>query len=384
MKNLRFLSVLVLAVGTTVYTGCKDDDEVPIVGVSFESATQETTESNGTLASFHPDLKDILEDDQYIFQFTGADGTGKDVPVKLIFDGELQQQAVLKFTVGGTATDINEEDTDNAILVNDFEIVATGENLTVSGDEITINPGVSEASIIIRLFEDFEIEGDEDFEDMIETIQLSITSVVSGPVTLGTQTSFELEIVEDDAIFWHWWYPEADPTIEGSRTIDMDMFAWYDNRVVSYSVGETSPTSNPAEYIILNGGFPEGDYGLSYVYRGGDADSVIVVAEFYGNSDGEFYPIFSDNSNPEPGEDYLVYADVYRRANLNSDLEANTPLIVQTMEKEGVSFNDITAIQVPDTLSRKATNRTPRLKMKPGKIDPRIFLKSSVQHSSPR
>src|SRR5690349_7208023 len=104
--KLRNTIGLLLMGGSVWFSSCGDDAPAKS-GVSFEVATEFLTESDATLDSFHPLLIE--------------DAVGQKVEVKILFDKPLQQNAVIAYSVGGTATQNS-----TANPVGDFEIDGNG------------------------------------------------------------------------------------------------------------------------------------------------------------------------------------------------------------------------------------------------------------------
>lgn len=336
MNKIKLSFNLFLLALITLLASCKDD-EVPVVSVSLESADQEITESDGTLASFHPDLEGVLED---AYGLSGAAGEGQIVKVKLVFDKKLEGEAVIAFSVGGTASSTNPSGDED---VNDYEILSEGENLTVEGNNLRIKKGVTEASILIKVYEDFDYEySDETGID--ETIEITLTSIVSGPVKkLDNQLGHLITIKEDDAFLLLQWMVNGSDEAADVRSVNMDMFVWFDDAVLTGSVytnDDFAEDVSPIEVVILYGGFPEGDYGVSYIYKEGTSDNVQLTSTFYGNINGELYI-----------DEGVEFTETYTSANVNDWETSKTAKIVQLLTKEGVNF-EATQIAAPAEGSR--------------------------------
>jgi hypothetical protein len=352
-KSLTILlSLVAIAVLSVALSSCKDD-EPTISGISFELEEQEVTESDGTFASFHPDLTD--------------EGEGRIVEVKLVFDHALAGDAVLKFDIDGSARETavpNQE-------VNDFEILEDGEMVTVDGDEITILKGATEAIIEILIFEDTRFEYDEDDVNAdnvpFENIELTLKSVVSGPAKLGTILEHDLRILEDDAVAFCEWAPQ-DMTLEVAA-VDMDMIIWRDGGAV-WDAGAQAGTE--FEGFNIPAGLGEGNFGISYTYFKGESDDLDFIGVLFntaGTLNGQRYTY--------PVDEPLIYEGNYKKINLNEyNLEGATPpKIAQTMTKSGVNYSDISAITpFPDGGSRIG-NRIPL------KLEPSLLRKVAVNSS---
>jgi hypothetical protein len=342
MKRNFVLGLMGLA-GLTFLSSCGDDEPTPS-GVSFELADQSTTESDGTITSFHPDLV--------------QDGQGKTVQVKLVFDKALPGQTVIKYKIDGTASKINPVPASGSDFdVNDFD-VAEGTNLTLTTDELTIAKGATEAIINVTLYEDYEFEYDKNVVNTekvsYETIIFTMMSVVSGPAKLGTQVTHQINVTEDDAVFLLQW---GTNNTTSAGDVDMDLLFSLNNELVWGSASDGT-------YEIVNfpAGFPEGQYGLSYTYYAGTSDDVDFAVGVYttaGSVNGQRYNY--GTANP------LVFKASYTLKNINKWSETSPPKVVQTMTKSGINYTSFSAITVPaDGGSRVGENI---MKLSPDVLD---------------
>jgi hypothetical protein len=333
MKIKVVLAALAVAAVTTL-NSCKDD-EVPVAGVNFELAENEVTESDGTLASFHPDEVN--------------DGTGRIIPVKLVFDIALAGDVTFKFDIDGSA-----RRTASADEINDFEIDAAGDMLTVDGTNVTVLKGATEASFNVRLYEDFIMEWEEnsDLNDdgiPYETVILQLESVVSGPGKLGEALEHELRILEDDSyVYLEWGINNT--TSPGD--VNMDLLVYTNNTLAAASTFSSATT--PVEFITIPGGFPPRTFGLSYVYKSGTADDVDFKVELY--NFGGTYTTTTGTSNP-----LLQFSGSYTLQNKNDyNPSAPTSQITQTMVKDGLNFTSVSGLTIPSSGSRIGEKFTPK------------------------
>jgi hypothetical protein len=331
MKVKLLAGLLLAGAIPLVFSACKDDEEPKKTGISLEKTAEEVMESDGTAASFHPDL------------WEGS--KGHDVLVKLVLDRPLSEAVVLTYSLSGTATN---ENAAGELLVNDYAL-KDGTNTSVGSDRITIAKGATEATIKLTVYEDYILLIEEYDEAELETVVLKLESVESGPAVLGTSLEYTLTIREDDSIIFLSW---MDETTEEIGDIDMDLFLWNDGIMIDASANENAEDPDDTfEVLLLPGGYPEGDYGLSYTYYDGTSDNVIFAGVMYGYFNGEFY-------NYEGGEDILAYGGNYTTANLNTYGYDDTsgelvppPLVVQTLTKEGVYY-EVSEIDIPAEGSR--------------------------------
>jgi hypothetical protein len=295
-------------------------------------ADQSTTESDGTITSFHPDLV--------------QDGQGKNVQVKLVFDKPLPGQTVIKYKIDGTASKINPVPASGTDLdVNDFD-VAEGTNLTLTTDELTIAKGATEAIINVTLYEDYEFEYDKNVVNAdkvsYETIVFTLMSVVSGPAKLGTQVTHQVNVTEDDAVFLLQW---GTNNTTSAGDVDMDLLFSLNNELVWGSASDGT-----YEIVNLPGGFPEAQYGLSYTYYSGTSDDVDFAVGVYTTSGTVNEKKYNyGTANP------LVFKASYTLKNINKWSETSPPKVVQTMTKSKINYTNLSAITVPDGGSRLAS-----------------------------
>jgi hypothetical protein len=322
------LSLATVVVLSVALLSCKDD-EPTISGISFELEEQEVTESDGTFASFHPELTD--------------EGRGRVIEVKLVFDHALANNAVIRFDIDGTARKVanNQE-------LNDFEILEEGEMVTVDDDEITILKGATEAKLEILIFEDvaFEYQKDTPFE----TIILTLEAVLSGPAKLGTQLKHTLKIVEDDAVGILQW--QAQDMTPADAKVDMDLIFWLNDGVVWYAANE----GTGFEGTNIPAGLGEGDFGISYTYYSGESDNLNFTGVLFntgGTLNGQKYTYQVNNP--------LSFGGNYKKVNLNPWTEegASAPKIAQTMVKTGINYSNISGISPFPEGGSRANNPAP-------------------------
>lgn len=308
--NLKLILGCLVVVGLAVVSSCSDDPP-PKAGISFEIAENSITESNGTVESFHPLL------------FTGA--TGVEIQIKVKSDKPLNDNAVIGFTVSGTAT---KNSSSNPI--GDYEFISSAEN-------ITIEKGATEVFIKLKLFEDREFEIDDD-DNLFETIVITLTSVISGPALIDEDNNIHtITVNEDDVVVILDWVA-LDSENEDRGDVDMDLLLQLDNQLVWGSASE----GNDFEAMNIPAGFPPGTYGLSYTYYSGSSDDL----EFYSlmfstagklNGSSYVYPI----------DDPLIYEGHYTLVNINEWSQVSPPKAVQTMVKNGINYTNISQIVNP-------------------------------------
>lgn len=336
MKNaLKWAVVATALTGFMAMTSCKDE-EPPIAIISFELEEMEVTESDGTFGSFHPELTD-------------DESEGRVVQVKLLFDRALAGDAVIDFTIGGTA--LQDATSDE---VNDFEIIAQGDMLTVDGEQMTILKGATEALINITIFEDLRFEYDEDVlnDDNVsfETIVITLENLVSGPIRLETPIAHTVKILEDDAVAFLEW--EAQDMTPEAAEVDMDILFWLNGAIVWYAARPGSDF----EAVNIPAGLGEGDMGISYTYYSGNSDDVDFAGVLFstaGTLNGQRYTY--------PEDEPLIFLGNYKQANLNpwDDEGAGgmNPLVAQTMKKSGINYTDFSGLNSFTSGSRQGNGQ---------------------------
>jgi hypothetical protein len=312
MKTNFFLAILAVAVMPFISSCGEDEPKASTVG--FDLVEDEANESDGTVYSFHPSLTTNA----------GFVGVGWDYQLKLVLNRPLSSNAVIKFSVGGNATAALDYKTDGSTLI--------------------IEKGATEAIIPITLYEDFAYEIDDDGTNLIlhEQITVTLEEVVSGPIKINPEANiFTLNVLEDDFALLLDWDPQ-DVEGTGNGDVDLDIFYWIDGTLDFWSVSR----SNSLEYVVIPGGYYEGNYGFSYPYYSGTSDNVKLSVYMFGYVNGQFY-----DATP------FVANATYTLQNKNAyatDTEEPNVAIVQTMVKQGVEFKNVSGIQVPATGSRTA------------------------------
>jgi hypothetical protein len=332
--RIRLTGALMLSAALMILNSCKDDPAPP-AAVSFDIIEQATTESNGALTSFHPSLQ--------------SGGVGQDIKVKIALDKALADNAVLSYSVGGTASKTSTYvASTGAGDVNDYNIDGTQAKDTQS---LIIEKGATEAYITITVFEDWNFEVDDTDSDgnFIENIILTLESVVSGPIKLGTdKLTYTLTIKEDDDVFFLYWPKAVDA--------DLDFFVLKDASFMNGSQDKntdgyvTSDGQYRTEALFLPAGYPDGTYSLSYPFHSGTATSVdfdVYMLTTSGTLNGQSYP-YSGNSA-------LKFSGTYTQQNLNpytDNATASSFSIEQTMVKSGINYASISNISVHTDGSR--------------------------------
>lgn len=334
----RLIWMLLLTAPLIIVMSCGDDDDPPS-GVSFELVSEDITESDGTLASFQ-----------------SSSGGGIEKKIKIIFDRPMAENAVISYAVTGTA---NKKDvTDSNGNTNGYDYYIDGINAKDT-ETLIINKGDTEAYINLTIFEDYEFEVDDldAAGNFIETVVFTLSSVVSGPASLGTENlTYTLNIKEDDAVFFLDW------TVDNTTTkgdVDLDFVVQTGGQVANLSVSRGASY----EALYIPAGFPAGTYNINYPYYSGTSDNVKVGVYMYntaGTLNGNSYPYSSINTS-----DGLFSSATYTKKNVHAwnvdvnnilQAEINTLLTVQTMVKSGINYTNISSITVPANSSRISSN----------------------------
>lgn len=287
-------------VGLMVIASCSDDEK-PKVTLGFEEAESEALENDGT------------------------------IDITITLDKPASETVVLAYTLGGTADKLTSDG-------GDFDIVP-------DGGVIVIEKGDSEATIEIEVLEDGELEYDFNTDVGYETVELTITEVIAGPAQLGEENlTHTLYIFEDDMLVILDWEQSGGEVVE-----DMDLFLWYDNPEDSPDGGfrivdESTTVGGELEAILLIGGYPNAEYGFSYVYYEGDADDLefnVTFINFGGSINGGAF-----------GEG-VQFTGNYSLLNINPwETATDVQRIVQTAEKLALNYT-ISSLVEPDEGSRQ-------------------------------
>jgi hypothetical protein len=337
MKLKFLLQTFIMASAVVFLDACKDDDPPPKTTINFEKDKISVNESDGTSSALHPDI------------LTGSTGTL--VTVNLTLDRPLSKEAVLAYTVAGTATSVNPLGSG----VNDY-VLEAGENVTLNSSTITIAKGASSASIGVRIYDDliFELYNDLSYK---ETVELTLTSITSGPIQLGTTLKSTVEIQEDDALISLAWDPQDDDKNNDPGDVDLDLWAFLGDDYLTYSYNEGAKDAQGNanyELIYIPSAFRSDTYSLSFPYYSGTSDNVKLYVDFWGYINDKFYPYF--------GNDAVEFTATYTKNNINKYTDVrdqdnspeDNPAVakVQTLTKDKLYFKNISQIKVPDSKSR--------------------------------
>lgn len=254
--------------------------------------------------------------------------------VTLKLDKAASDAAVIGYTVEGTTYD-GDEDEEYQGQLPDFSIEESN---------IVIAKGATSVDIPVVVYEDREYEFEDLNDDFVpyEDLVITLTDVISGPVVLGENVSFTLNILEDDLLAVLAWDPQ-DQDGEDGGDVDMDLFVWLEEEVVDYSAA----IGNEAEGVIIYGGFPNGTYSFSHNYYGGTSDQLEFYSFFFGRIDNQYYP-YPDEPISKTGNYSLSNQNPY-------DQTQRAPEKVQTIVKNGLNFTSLSDINEVDGSSRVIT-----------------------------
>jgi len=322
----RILLGVVLAFSLGL-SACKDDEEPEIAGISFEADAEEVTESDGSPVSFHPLIWESISGLKTAM--------GREVKVKIALDRPMPETSVISYSIAGTAT------RNSSSAIGDFE---------VNGNNITIEKGASEAFISITLFEDTELEYDDasltENEIPYETIVITLESVVSGSVKLTDEKkTYTLKVLEDDVILGLDWNIGND---NDHGDVDMDLFLWLDGELLTNSA---TPGNDP-EFLSIPAGLPNGTYGMSYTYYSGSSNAVFMsvgMLNFGGTLNGATNEVEYTKTMTL---DNVNRYDASEEGSEGHENYKGQPMIIQTMEKNGLNYTNISEINLPESGSR--------------------------------
>jgi hypothetical protein len=332
-----FLSLVIFSCG---------EDELPKSTIEFDQDQHDggelsILESNGTVTSFHPLL---YQDD------SGNTGTGVEYQIEINLNRSAAETTVIRFSTSGSAT------RSTATELGDFDILT-------DGDLVVIEKGEQSATLDLVIYEDYDFEI-ESGTDLFEMFTIELEEVVAGTGKLGEFTTFDVYIYEDDPIVFLSWDP-LDITGTDGGGVDMDLLVWLNEEqlTASASPGDTY------EGISLPAGFPNAQYGFSYTYYSGSSNNL----EFY-------VDIINLGGNLNGSPDSKAYTKVYTQANINEyDVSGMSPIIVQTMNKSGLNYTNLTDIAVPSSGSRVATGNMTIEKGKTGRYPINVLDRKTIE-----
>lgn len=316
-KSVSFLTTLICI--AMCMSACSED-ELPRSTVEFDFDQHDgggqlfLTESNGSLSSFHPTLQN------------GA--AGVEYEIKVLLDKPVAETTVIRFSTAGLAT------RSEPLEVGDYEIEPQG-NL------LTINKGENAASLLVRVFEDYEFEYFElnNIGYLVEAFTITLDEVVRGPGKIGKYKSFSVFILEDDPFVTLSWDPQDEPGADPGD-VDMNLYLWQDGTQIASSI-----TPGVAyEALSFPAGLPDGRYGFSYTYHAGSSNNLRFYVEVVnpgGNIDGF----------PDP----KLFSATYTLANKRDS--GFQPIIAQTMDKIGLNYFNLSGIRAGATGSRVVHER---------------------------
>lgn len=309
--------LLYLVFSASCFISCSDNVEPLKSVMQFSTGEGYIKESNGNLTSFHPMLRN--------------EGVGVEYNVKILLDRPVSETTVVRFSTIGPAVRGSENGE-----VSDFEIEPY-DNL------LTLNKGDSSGSLLLRVFEDYELEYTEinNIAYLVEGFTIVLEEVVSGSATLGKKSAFSIFILEDDPIISLSWDPLDYPGVAPGDT-DMDLFLWRDGELIASS----ARTGGSFEIITFPAGFPDGQYGFSYTYYDGSSDDL----EFY-------VDIFNPGGRIDKFQNRKLFTERYTSENKNKyDVTGVAPYISQTMDKIGLDYFNLSGIAIPASGSRGYKN----------------------------
>ena len=316
-----WLTLGVICFFAVFLTNC-GEDELPKSTIEFDQDQHDggelsVLESNGTINSFHPLL--------YVDE-NGNRGEGIEYGIEVSLNRPVAETTVIRFSLSGTAT------RSATTEVGDYDILTDGELLV-------IEKGESSATIPLVIYEDgsFEIESGSALYEMF-TIELE--EVVAGTGKLGEFTTFDVYIFEDDPIILLSWDPLDVAGTDGGG-VDMDLLVWMDGEQFRAS----AQSGDEYEGLSIPAGLPNSEFGFSYTYYSGTSDNLEFTVDIIN---------LGGNINGSPND--RTFTKVYTQANVNTyDESGNDQLIVQSMDKSGLNYLNLTDITVPTTSSRMKT-----------------------------
>ena len=298
MRKFGFLASAAILVGFGLFiSSCKKSHETPAKPkLSFAEATKTVKESDGS------------------------------IDLTLTLDKPSPEAISITYTLGGTATDKVTAAQNSAY---DYEV-------TTSYLETKIAKGQTTGVITILLASDFTVENDE-------TIEVAIKDVDSQNIEITRNDSETITVQQEDGlgVFLEW----GIGTGEHYTDVDMDLFLWAKGTastdLVITNVGSATPGYVSPEFMFLPTALlPDGTYGLSCNYYEGAESPMNFVVSFVTLTNGVTGTPVTRNGS-------------YTQANVNPwYTSGNNPLLVETFDKSGTTYQNFSAITVPASSSR--------------------------------
>ena len=294
-RTLLVISACTLFLFSLVLSSCKDDTPPAKPKLSFAKSTMTAKESDG------------------------------DIEVKLKLDKATPERISITYELDGTATDyVSDPDYADYKITSDYL-------------EAIIEKGDSIALIKIKLYSDFDVEGDE-------TIQISIKDVDSENIEITRDDLIKVTVQQEDGMVVLLKWPAASSTAGGA---DMDIILRVGASTSTWDgilTGSAYRSTDPQEYIFLPYVLDYTAYGLSYVYYDGTMDPLAFTVTF----------IDFVNGTSEPAAQQQTFNQTYTKANLNkwTSETLNSTIVVQTFQKSGSAFATPTQIDLPPAGSR--------------------------------
>lgn len=295
-RTLLVISIFTLSAFCLLLSSCKDDVPPAKPKLSFDKSSMTVNEADG------------------------------EIEVKIKLDKPTSERFYITYELDGTATDKVNAGSGSY----DYEIKEDYLEAKIDKDDTV-------AIIKINLYSDIELEDPE-------TIQISIKSVDSENIEITREDDIKITITQEDGLIVVLAWPAQTATAKA----DMDLLlrvgattsAW--DGVINGSVQEsfTSP-----EFIFIPKVMEFAAYGLSYIYYDGTFDPLNFTSTF----------IDVVNGAVEAASLRQSFTGKYTLVNINKWTDPKTTAVVQTFEKVGTEFKNISAIKVPATGSKIAT-----------------------------
>ncbi|MEK6783253.1 MAG: Calx-beta domain-containing protein [Bacteroidota bacterium] len=299
-STLLVISVVTLFISGLLLSSCNKDEVPPAKPqLSFTESSMTVNESDG------------------------------EIEVKLALDKPTSERFYITYELDGTATDKVNAGTNPY----DYEIKDDYLEAKIDKDDTV-------AIIKIQLYSDSELEDDE-------TIQISIKSVDSENIEITREDDIKITINQEDGMIVVLEWPAQNDTAKA----DMDLLLRAGANTSTWDgilTGSVNQSFDSPEFIFIPIAVNFAAYGLSYVYYDGSFDPLDFTATF----------IDVVNGTPEAANLRQSFDGEYTIANINAWTDPSTTIVVQTFEKVGTEFKNISDIDEPATGSRLNTSST--------------------------
>ncbi len=295
-RSFLIISAFTISSLSLVVSSCKEDEPPSKPKLSFDKSSMSVNEADG------------------------------EIEVKIKLDKPTPERFFISYELDGTAKD----KVNAASNPYDYEIKEDYLEAKIDKDDTV-------AIIKIELSSDFEIEDPE-------TILISIKSVDSENIEITREDDIKITINQEDGVAVVLAWPAQ--TATGKADMDLILRAGANTStwdgVLNASIQESYASP---EFIFIPKVVDFKAYGLSFIYYDGNFDPLNFTSTF----------IDVVNGTLEAANQRQSFNGKYTITNINKWTDINTSIVVQTFEKVGTEFKNISNINTPASSSRAKT-----------------------------